>query len=100
MRASIADSKLRLISNSFLFKGLHADLLDRVVRLSRAQRYRRGAMVFEMGDDGDALYGVAEGLIRIWVPGTDGRELTIALMEVGDIFGEIALLDGLSRTAN
>src|SRR5918997_1215771 len=46
------------------------------------------------------LYGVAQGMIRIWIPGADGRELTVALMERGDIFGEIALLDGLPRTAN
>lgn len=53
-----------------------------------------------MGDEGDALYGVVQGLIRIWIPGADGRELTIELMEPGDIFGEIALLDGLPRGAN
>jgi CRP/FNR family transcriptional regulator, cyclic AMP receptor protein len=100
MSASDASSKIRLIANSFLFRELRPDLLDRVLRLSRAQHYQRGAMIFQVGDDGIALYGVAEGLVRIWTPGSDGRELTIVLMEAGDIFGEIALLDGLSRTAN
>jgi CRP-like cAMP-binding protein len=97
---SEAESKASLIAGSFLFRDLNPDLLDRVTRLSRTQRCRRGTFVFQMGDEGDALYGVAQGMIRIWIPGADGRELTVALMERGDIFGEIALLDGLPRTAN
>ena len=100
MIASETETKASVISGSFLFRELRSDLLERVVRLSRAQRYRRGSFIFHMGDEGDALYGVGHGLIRIWIPGADGRELTVVLMERGDIFGEIALLDGLPRTAN
>ena len=94
------ETKANLIAGSFLFRDLSPQLLERVTRLSRTQRCRRGSFVFQMGDEGDALYGVAQGMIRIWIPGADGRELTVALMERGDIFGEIALLDGLPRTAN
>ena len=100
MTESEAEAKASIISGSFLFHELGPDLFERVVRLSRTQRYRRGSFVFHMGDEGDALYGVAQGLIRIWIPGADGRELTVVLMERGDIFGEIALLDGLPRAAN
>lgn len=92
--------KASVVAGSFLFRDLNPELLDRVIRLTRTHRYRRGTFVFQMGDEGDALYGVAQGMIRIWIPGADGRELTVALMERGDIFGEIALLDGLPRTAN
>lgn len=100
MFQSEAETRASVIAGSFLFRDLGPDLLERVVRLSRMQRYRRGTFIFQMGDEGDALYGVAQGMIRIWIPGADGRELTVALMERGDIFGEIALLDGLPRTAN
>ncbi|HXV26049.1 MAG TPA: Crp/Fnr family transcriptional regulator [Alphaproteobacteria bacterium] len=100
MIESEADSKAGVVAGSFLFRDLSPELLDRVVRLTHTQRCRRGTFVFHMGDEGDALYGVVRGMIRIWIPGADGRELTIALMERGDIFGEIALLDGLPRTAN
>ena len=100
MAESDAQTKFRLISASFLFSELSPELIQRVARLSRTSRFRRGADIFHMGDEGDALYGVADGLVRIWIPAADGRELTIALFEPGDIFGEIALLDGLPRTAN
>ena len=93
------DWKARLIASSFMFRDLAPELLDRIVELSRVQRFRRGAHVFHIGDDGNALYGVSKGLVRIWIPGKDGRELTISLLDSGEVFGEIALLDGFPRTA-
>src|SRR5690606_37755363 len=71
-----------------------------VVQLSRTRRLAKGTMLFQQGDEGDALYGVVEGLIRICITGESGKELTLGLMEPGVIFGEIALLDGLPRTAD
>ncbi|MBL8709484.1 MAG: Crp/Fnr family transcriptional regulator, partial [Rhodospirillaceae bacterium] len=59
-----------------------------------------GETLFWEDEPADALYGIATGLMRIWVHGPDGRELTLNLMESGDFFGEIALLDGLPRTAS
>ena len=67
MITSEAETKADIISSSFLFRELKSDQKDRVLRLSRTQRCRRGAFVFHMGDEGDALYGVADGLIRIWI---------------------------------
>jgi len=93
-------AKEKLIRNSVIFGGIEADLLRDVVQLSRTRRLRKGTMLFQQGDDGDALYGVVEGLIRICIAGESGKELTLGLMETGDIFGEIALLDGLPRTAD
>ncbi|HCQ66559.1 MAG TPA: hypothetical protein DIU07_16055 [Rhodobacteraceae bacterium] len=67
---------------------------------SRFVRFRAQQGLFMAGDPPDGLYVLQSGLVRIWIADEDGRELTIALMEPGDPFGEIALLDGLPRTAN
>src|SRR3546814_3017436 len=75
-------------------------MLGRLARLSQTHRLPRGNLLFQQGEEGDALYGVAEGLIRIWVSGDGGKELTLQLLEPGDVFGEIALLDGLPRSAS
>lgn len=90
----------RLLRSSFLFSHLPDEMLDRLTSLSTTRRLDRGELLFSRGDEGDALYGVIAGLIRIWISSEGGKELILGLMEPGDIFGEIALLDGLSRTAD
>ena len=94
-----SDDRQRLIRGSFIFRGLEPELIARLAGLSRVKRLAKGAILFQQGDEGDALYGVIAGLIRISVANAAGREITLGLMEPGDMFGEIALLDGLPRTA-
>jgi CRP-like cAMP-binding protein len=95
-----AEERARLIRGHFLFSGIEPRHLDSLVRTSRVQRLARGEILFRQGDEGGALYAVHSGAIRISVSGAEGKELTLALMEPGDVFGEIALLDGLARTAD
>lgn len=95
-----AAAKEKLIRGSVIFADVAPDILRDVVKLSRTRRLRKGAMLFQQGDEGDALYGVVDGMIRICIAGESGKELTLGLMEPGDLFGEIALLDGLPRTAD
>jgi CRP-like cAMP-binding protein len=94
------EQKMRLLRRSFIFRGLDETLLGRLARLSRTHRLPAGNLLFQQGEEGDALYGIAEGLIRVWVSGDGGKELTLGLLEPGDVFGEIALLDGLPRSAS
>jgi CRP/FNR family cyclic AMP-dependent transcriptional regulator len=89
-----------LIRRSFLFKDVPQPILERLAGLSVTKQLDRREALFNRGDEGDALYAVVEGLVRIWVGSDSGKELTFSMMEPGDVFGEIALLDGLPRTAN
>lgn len=97
--APLAD-RARLLARSFLFRDLAPEALEAVARLTTMRELAAGETLFWQDDEAEALYGMAEGLVRIWVHGPDGKELTLNLMEPGDFFGEIALLDGLSRTAS
>ena len=92
--------KADLLARHFLFRGLEAGLIQRLVELSVTRRLARDAVLFRKGDEGGALYGVLQGAVRIAVGGPDGREIVLNVMEPGDVFGEIALLDGLPRTAD
>jgi CRP-like cAMP-binding protein len=94
------EHKERLLRGSFIFRDLQPDLLERLAALSNVLRVPKGAVLFQQGDEGDSLYAVIDGLVRISVSGQGGRELIIGLFEPGDVFGEIALLDGLPRTAS
>jgi CRP/FNR family transcriptional regulator, cyclic AMP receptor protein len=88
-----------LLRRSFVFKDLPPELLAGLAQIAKLRRLEDERLLFQQGDEGDALFAVVEGLIRISVVGRGGKAFTLGLMEPGDVFGEIALLDGLSRTA-
>jgi CRP-like cAMP-binding protein len=88
-----------MLQRSPLFRGLAAPVLERIAALAVQRAWRRGEILFRSGDPGDALYGVVTGRIRISTGNADGREIFLNIMEPGDTFGEIALLDGGTRTA-
>ena len=57
-------------------------------------------ILFRAGDEGDAMYVIERGRVRITVQATDGRELTLTELGPGEFFGEMAVLDGRPRSAN
>jgi CRP/FNR family cyclic AMP-dependent transcriptional regulator len=89
-----------MLQRSPLFRGLSPEALERVAALAMQRVFRNGEIVFAQGDPGDALYAVVSGRIRISAGAADGREIFLNIMEPGDTFGEIALLDGGARTAS
>lgn len=56
-------------------------------------------MLFQKGDLADGLYGVLQGVLRLEVGAPDGRERVFNTIGEGEVFGEIALIDGKERTA-
>ena len=96
MREDIIDA----IRDCYLFAGADARSIRTLADGSYVKRIPAGAPLFFKGDDEDGLHVVLSGLVRIWLADTEGRELTLTLREPGEPFGEIALLDGLPRSAN
>ena len=88
-----------LLGKSALFGSL-ADT-DRAVIAARMRRvdFEPDQMIFSRGDPGREIYLVLEGRIRLSILSSDGRELSFAHAGPGNIFGEIATLDGGERTA-
>ena len=97
--ASVAFTAQTLIERNSLFRGLPAPTLTRVAALATRRMYDEGAVVFMRGDPGNSLCGVVTGRVRISSSGPGGKEVFLNIMEPGDAFGEIALLDGSPRTA-
>lgn len=81
------------------FSGLDADALDRVAAGMRARRFRRGEVIFHVGDPGDALFIIVSGEVKISLPSENGDEAILVRLQQGDVFGELALLDGAPRSA-
>jgi len=88
-----------LLGRSVLFSGLDPDDLRRLAGIARETTLAAGSALFEQGDESDGLYIVTSGIVRIYLTAGDGREATINLLEEGEIIGEIAILDGLPRSA-
>jgi CRP-like cAMP-binding protein len=83
-----------------MFSDLGTEELQRMASLCHTQQLSPGEVLFQKGDPGDALFGVRRGQIRIETGASDGGRLTQNFMGPGDLFGEVAVLDGQSRTAD
>jgi CRP/FNR family cyclic AMP-dependent transcriptional regulator len=88
-----------LIRGTELFAELDPHALDRIVASATIREVRRGDVIFSEGAVADHLYVVDDGRIAIASKSDDGRESVFALMERGELFGEMPLLDGLGRSA-
>jgi CRP/FNR family transcriptional regulator, cyclic AMP receptor protein len=77
----------------------HADRLQ-VADQMRSISFRHGQTIFSRGDAGDEVFLVVEGCVRLYVFSLDGRNLSFKHANPGDIFGEIAVLDGGTRSAD
>lgn len=83
-----------------VFGQLDPPQLKRLASYAHLRRVPGGTTVFVKGDPGTALFAVRSGTVKIAVPSVDGREAMFNLLHPGEIFGEIALLDGQPRTAD
>ena len=91
--------------NDMLERSALFGMLEPAERLELADKMRdvvleAGQVLFSRGDPGDCIYLVMLGRIRISVLSVDGRELSFAHAEAGDVFGEIAALDRSGRSAD
>lgn len=85
------------LANNALFHGLSARDLKIVEDLTHERNYLAGEIVFDEGEDGEALYFVVSGKVIICHPGQE--EHPIAILGSGNFFGELALLDNAPRAA-
>lgn len=88
-----------VLRENLLLRGLAEATLDRVAALAVRRAFPKGTTVFRQGDAGDALYAVISGQVRVSAQDATGREVFLNILEPGDVFGEIAVLDGGPRTA-
>jgi len=89
-----------LLLNCSLFGGLRPDERAEVVALARVRTFNAGETVFAIGSPGDQMMALLSGTIRISVPSSGGKELLLAMIQPGEVFGELAVLDGKERSAD
>jgi CRP/FNR family cyclic AMP-dependent transcriptional regulator len=92
--------KLSLLRNHSLFRDLPAAVIEHLGSYMKTRRVVRGTTIFAKGDPGTGLMGVLAGTVKVTVASADGKDIVLNLFHEGEVFGEIALLDGRPRTAD
>jgi CRP/FNR family transcriptional regulator, cyclic AMP receptor protein len=87
-----------LLAGTELFKSLGPDELAACAAGFRRVQFAKGEMLFGRGDPGTHLYVISEGQVRLAI-NSKGRELSFEIAGAGALFGEIAVLDGSTRSA-
>jgi len=90
----------QLLTNCTVFGGLSADERAAVVALARIRTFNAGETIFSIGSPGDQMMALLSGAIRISVTSSDGKELLLAIIQPGEVFGELAILDNKERSAD
>jgi CRP/FNR family transcriptional regulator, cyclic AMP receptor protein len=88
-----------LVTNPLL-RGLTPEEIRDFLRHTVVKRFPTRTTVFLRDDNGDGVYGVLEGSVSVTVESADGAGLILRLLEPGQLFGELAVLDGRGRTAS
>jgi len=83
-----------------LFESLDNEAAGELCHLLESLDCKAGTFLFRTGDEGDAMYVIEHGKVRICVRTTDGHEVTLTELEHGDFFGEMVLFDGQHRSAD
>jgi CRP/FNR family cyclic AMP-dependent transcriptional regulator len=97
---STAGANVELLRRVPLFSELSEDELNGIADVAIPRSYPKGVRVFHEGDTSDACYIVRNGDLRVTREHPDGRAIALATLGPGDIFGELAMLDGEARSAS
>lgn len=91
---------LAILADVELFRALSPEAFELVANQAQSRSLQRGDVIFTEGEESKEMFVVEHGRIAIGNRSVDGRESVLALMEAGDVFGEMGLFDGVGRSAH
>ena len=100
MNSPTQEEKRQIFQRHFLFSKLSASEIDALISYARIERYPGGREIFAKGSPGQCLMAVLRGRVKISSLSDDGKEVVFTIVNAGDIFGEMAVLDGEERSAD
>jgi len=97
---SDARGSIEILKKVPLFGGLANEQLAELSSVFRWKSYPSGSLIINEGVSGDTLFVLNKGAAKVTRESEDGREVILAFLRAGDIFGELSILDGRERSAN
>src|SRR5262249_10154977 len=95
----LADSDLEVLEQIPFMAALSPARRRRLLETARVRRFKRGEVIFHKDDPGDSLFLIQSGTVKLVLPGLDGKEKLLRLMNPGDVLGEMAIITGAPRSA-
>lgn len=95
-----AEAETTYLKQVNIFAGLSDEDLSELSAVARRRTFRAGEVIFHREDPGQVLYVIKEGKVKICLISPDGQEISLVVFGKGEYFGELALLDGLPRSAD
>ncbi|MCP5407689.1 MAG: MMPL family transporter [Chromatiaceae bacterium] len=92
--------KSQFVEQCPLFLGMRLWQIKKVVLVSRVYQYQRGDLIVRQGDPGKEMFVLLEGSAEVRMTQTDGSQKLVRMLTSGDLFGEIALVSRVARTAD
>ena len=92
--------KIKLLQSVALFWDLKREELGYISEKMVSRKYESGNYIFMEESDGEQCFFVVKGSVKVTRLSKEGREVILAMLNQGDFFGEMSLLDGESRSAN
>jgi len=88
------------IRNVPIFSDIDLEQLAKIVRVGVRKKYKKGSIILLEEETGAALFVIISGKVKIVRTDDDGREVILSILSENDFFGEMSILDGLSRSAS
>ncbi len=93
----IPDNSLQFVP---IFADLPIDTLEEIEKIGSKRKYKKEEPILLEEDAGNALFVILSGKVKVSRSSSDGREVILTILGESDFFGEMAILDGLARSAN
>src|SRR5690242_2586946 len=99
MAAPMHEQKRDLFQHHFLLGKLEPGEIDTLATRARVASYRAGQEIFAKGSPGRTMIAVLQGEVKIVSLSPTGKEVVLNVIHAGEVFGEIAVIDGKERSA-
>src|SRR5512137_626574 len=97
--ASDLGEAMEFIRSVPIFNDIETNELTKIVRVGVRKKYKKGSIILLEEETGAALFVILSGKVKIVRTDDDGREVILSILGENDFFGEMSILDGLSRSA-
>ncbi len=89
-----------VLARNPLFNGLETFYITGMITRGEVRSWPSGSQVIIEGESGDAVYFIISGRVKVTLYGEEGREIVLSILNEGDMFGEMSIIDDKPRSAN